>query len=106
MEAIDVALHTFSGSSFQILGAVKAKLLPKCLTDIEIRTYFQKPISPAGEMRTIPLATSPIGSSHDTTRRPSARLPGVAPPTVPAKPLLRHRAWRDINRLTGCLYIE
>ena len=37
MEAIDVAMCTLSGRSFQILGALKAKLWPKekCLTDVK-----------------------------------------------------------------------
>ena len=33
-EAIDVALHASLGRSFQIFGASKAKLRPKCLTDL------------------------------------------------------------------------
>ena len=33
-EAIDVTLHRLSRRSLQILGASKAKLLPKCLTDL------------------------------------------------------------------------
>ena len=38
-EAIDVALHILFGRSFQILGASKPKLWPKCLTDLHSQDW-------------------------------------------------------------------
>ena len=46
-DAINVALCTLSGRSFQILGELKAKLFPKCLTDLQREEWKGRVTTPS-----------------------------------------------------------